>query len=107
MGTYDKLRENGLVVEPQTIESLCSRYHIREFAFFGSAIRADFVKESDVDVLVSFDENADISLFDIIAIAQELEIIFQRPVDVVEKESLRNPIRKRNILETREVVYAA
>ena len=107
MGTYEKLRSNGLQINPKIVEALCTRFHIREFAFFGSAIREDFADKSDVDVLISFEEMADISLFDIIEISQELEAVFNRPVDVVEKESLKNPIRKKRILETREVVYAA
>jgi hypothetical protein len=37
----------------------------------------------------------------------ELETLFGRPVDVVEKEALRNPWRRREILRTREVLYAA
>jgi hypothetical protein len=37
----------------------------------------------------------------------ELEALFGRPVDLVEKEALRNPWRKREVLRTYEVVYAA
>ena len=38
---------------------------------------------------------------------EELEVLFGRPVDMVEKEALRNPWRKRRILSTYKVVYAA
>jgi len=38
---------------------------------------------------------------------EELEAHYGRPVDLVEKEALRNPWRKREILRTREVIYAA
>lgn len=38
---------------------------------------------------------------------EELENLFGRPVDLIEKEALRNPWRKREILRTHEVIYAA
>ena len=60
-----------------------------------------------MDVLVSFEEDARISLFDLAQMQVELEKIFKRPVDLVEKEGLRNPYRRREILKTAQVVYAA
>ena len=78
-----------------------------EFSVFGSILRDDFRTDSDVDVLVSFEEDARISLFDLAQMQVELEKIFKRPVDLVEKEGLRNPYRRREILKTAQVVYAA
>ena len=76
-------------------------------ALFGSVLRADFRLDSDVDVLVTFQNNADISLFDLGAMQQELEAMFGRHVDLVEEAGLRNPFRRRSILRNREIVYAA
>jgi predicted nucleotidyltransferase len=59
-----------------------------------------------VDVLVSFNPAAPWSLFDLMTMQDELQEIFGRPVDLVEREGLRNPFRKRNILNNREVIYA-
>jgi len=107
METFAKLHRNGIDIDRRAIEALCSQYAIREFSFFGSAIRDDFHEKSDVDVVVSFFESADISLFDIIDLGQDLEKMLNRPVDIVEKEGLKNPIRRKRILETMETVYAA
>ncbi len=74
---------------------------------FGSVLRDDFNQNSDIDVLVSFDKGLGISLFDIAQMKIELELIFKRPVDILEKEALRNPYRKRQILETFQVIYEA
>ena len=60
-----------------------------------------------MDFLVSFESNAGITLFDIIELENELSLLLNREVDVVEKESLKNPIRKNKILATREILYAA
>lgn len=83
------------------------RWGIREFGLFGSVLRDDFNQNSDIDVLVSFDKGLGISLFDIAQMKIELELIFKRPVDILEKEALRNPYRKRQILETFQVIYEA
>ncbi|NOH04536.1 MAG: nucleotidyltransferase family protein [Chloroflexi bacterium] len=89
------------------IAAFCKRWKISEFSFFGSVIRDDFRPDSDVDVLVSFQPNSGWSLLDLIKIQEELEAMFQRKVDLVEKEALRNPYRRHSILSGREILYAA
>ena len=89
------------------IAEFCKRWSILEFSLFGSAIRDDFRPTSDVDVLVSIDPKAKIGLFEIIDMKLELEAMFKRPVDLVEKEGLRNPYRRKEILNTAKVIYAA
>lgn len=89
------------------IAEFCKRWSINEFALFGSVLRDDFRPDSDVDVLVSIDPKAHIGLLDIVQMQLELEKMFKRPVDLVEKEGLRNPYRRRAILRTAQVVYAA
>ncbi len=64
-------------------------------------------QDSDVDLLVSFDPEAKVSLFDIMDLEMELEQLFMRPVDIVEPQALSNPIRRKNILRSREPLYAA
>lgn len=96
-----------LPIPKAKIAEFCRRWQIVEFALFGSALRQDFGPESDVDVLVTFRDDARHSLFDLGAMQQELEGIFGRRVDLVEKAGVRNPFRRRSILETREIIYAA
>lgn len=94
-------------VDKSQITEFCLKWRIREFSLFGSALRDDFRPDSDVDVLVSFAADAQWSLFDIVQMQDELKAIFGREVDLVEKEALRNPFRRRAILSGREVLYAA
>ncbi len=107
METIEKLRRNGINLNYNDILMICKKYSIIELSIFGSSLRDDFNKNSDIDILVSFDENAVISLFDIMDIEKEFSKVFNREIDVVEKESLKNPIRKNRILSTREILYAA
>jgi len=94
-------------ISQKKLYEFCHHWNIVEFAVFGSALREDFTPESDVDVLVTFAPGAQISLFDMAQMQIELERIYQRSVDLVEKASLRNPYRRREILQTAQVLYAA
>ena len=103
----DKLLKNGVVLNYDDTVRLCEKYSVKELSIFGSSIRDDFAPKSDIDILVSFDPNAEITLFDIMELEKELARLLKRKVDIVEKESLKNPIRKNRILSTREIIYAA
>ncbi len=89
------------------VAAFCKRWKISEFSLFGSVLRDDFRPDSDVDVLVSFKEDAKWSLWNLIEMTEELEKMFGRKVDLVEKEALRNPYRRHSILNGREVFYVA
>jgi hypothetical protein len=94
-------------IDKKKIAAFCRRWQIAEFSLFGSVLREDFRPDSDVDVLVSFHPQASWSLWDLAEMQEELEKMFGRSVDLVEKEGLRNPFRRHSILNTREVFYAA
>lgn len=66
-------------------------HKVRQIALFGSFVRGDQTQESDIDVLVDFEDNA--SFFDLIRVGDFLEEKLHRKVDVVPKESLREEIR--------------
>jgi uncharacterized protein len=89
------------------IEAFCRKWKIRELSLFGSVLREDFRPDSDIDVLVSFEPDDPWDLFHLVEMRDELIALFGRDVDLVEKEGLRNPFRRRTILDTREVIYAA
>jgi len=89
------------------IEDFCRRWHIVEFALFGSILREDMRPDSDVDVLVTFADDAWLSLYDWVDMEDELRGIFGRDVDLVSKSGLRNPFRRHEILRTQKVIYAS
>ncbi|MFH1744049.1 MAG: nucleotidyltransferase family protein [bacterium] len=94
-------------LDRESLAEFCRKWRIRELSIFGSALRDDFGPESDLDFLVSFEPGTGFDLFDLVDMKNELEARYGRPVDLVEKEALRNPWRKREILRTRKVLYAA
>lgn len=89
------------------IADFCQRWQIKELAIFGSILRQDFRPDSDVDVLVVFEDGAPWDLFDLMDAERELEQIFGRKVDLVEKGTIRNPFRRQHILQHHEVIYAS
>ena len=107
MACYNSAMRRNFSIPRKKIAEFCKRWSINEFALFGSVLRADFRPDSDIDVLVSIDPKAHIGLFEIAEMIIELEGMFKRPVDLVEKEGLRNPYRRSEILNTAKVIYAA
>jgi predicted nucleotidyltransferase len=97
-------------VDREKIVAFCQRWKITELAFFGSVLRDDFRPESDVDVLVTFAPGAEWSLFDHVALEEELSALLGRKVDLVSRRAIErssNWIRRKAILETAEPYYAA
>ena len=73
-------------------------------------MRDDFTADSDIDVLVRFDESAHCSLFDLVRMENELKEVFGRKVDIVSRrgiEASRNYLRRDAILNSAKVIYAA
>ena len=89
------------------IIDFCRRWKITEFSLFGSVLRDDFRPDSDVDVLVAFAKDSQWDLYDLVYMQDELEAMFGRPAHLVDRDGLRNPFRRRSILSTRRVIYAA
>ena len=89
------------------IADFCRRRKVVELALFGSVLRDDFGPDSDIDVLITFTADCGWSLWDLFDIREELHQMFGREVDLVEKDALRNPFRRHEILRSYKVVYAA
>src|SRR3990172_9778002 len=94
------MRFHGIEFSEDALDSFCRKWRIRELSLFGSILRDDFGPESDIDVLVTFDPEAPWSLWDLIDMQEDLQSLVGRPVDLIEKEALRNPFRKEHILKT-------
>ncbi|MCR4318860.1 MAG: nucleotidyltransferase family protein [Candidatus Brocadiaceae bacterium] len=98
--------KRNIEISQQKIADFCRKWKVIELALFGSVLNRDFRSDSDIDVLVSFSEDAQWSLFDLVRMQDELKEIFGREVDLVEKAALRNPFRRYSILCSKEVIYA-
>ncbi len=73
------------------------RYRVKELELFGSVVRGEQKKDSDIDVLVEFAEGAD--MFDLVGLGLFLEEKLKRKVDVVPKRALRKELRSTVLAE--------
>jgi predicted nucleotidyltransferase len=100
------LRELG---SPE-VAAFCRRWKVQELAVFGSVLRGDFRPDSDIDLLVTFEADANWGLFEQAAMESELAALLGRRVDLVSKRAIErsaNWIRRQAILESAETVHVA
>lgn len=78
----------------EQVMAIAARHHASRVRLFGSAARGEDKPDSDIDLLVDFDQDS--SLFDLIRMSRELEALLGRTVDVVSAGGLKS--RDRAIL---------
>lgn len=97
----------NVAIDRKRINAFCRKWKVKELSIFGSALREDFGPDSDIDVLVAFEEDAAWDVWDHLHAEEELKELLGREVDLVSKSAIRNPFRREHILGNREVIYAA
>ena len=80
---------------------LFEQYKIRELGIFGSLVRGEERKRSDIDVLVTFEEIPDLLRF--IELERRLQRLLRKKVDLVRKEAIRPVIKERILREVRYI----
>jgi predicted nucleotidyltransferase len=101
---------HGLEIPKEKIVVFCRRWEITELSLFGSILRDDFRPDSDIDVLVTFAAGAKWTIDDLLQMKEALEALLGHPVDLVEKdlvETSENYIRRKHILNHKEILYVA
>ena len=99
-----------IAIPTEGIAAFCERWQVTELALFGSVLRDDFGPDSDIDVLVSFEDSARHTLFDMVRMEEELKALFGREVDLVSRRGIErssNQLRREAVLDTAEAIYAA
>ncbi len=91
------------------IERLCLAHHVKYLAVFGSATSAAFTPESDVDLLVEFENGLSAREYsaDYFSLKTGLEAILGRYVDLVTVNSLTNPYFRETVMSEQQTLYAA
>jgi uncharacterized protein len=97
---------NQIEIPFEAIRTLCERYRVVELSLFGSARRADCRPDSDVDLLVEFEPDAEPTFLTLARLQRELGDALRRKVDLVPKGGLKSLIRE-EVLASAEVVYTA
>jgi uncharacterized protein len=88
------------------LQSLCAKYHVDELYAFGSILKDTFNEKSDIDFLVRFGDVSLVDYFDnYMDFKESLEHLFRKNVDLVEIQTLKNPVLKRSINNNKLLVY--
>lgn len=88
------------------LTTLCKKYKVKELYVFGSVLTEFFNKNSDIDFLVKFGDVELFNYFDnYMDFKESLETLFERKVDLVEIQTLKNPILKRSIDRNKTILY--
>ncbi len=92
----------------EAIKSLCRKHRVKSLHVFGSLLSSRFNELSDVDFLVSFEELDFGDYADAyFGLAEDLEELLGRKVDLVTEKSLRNPYFIESIESNKKLLYAA
>lgn len=88
------------------LAEVCQRYDVQRLEVFGSATTSRFIpSSSDLDFIVSFANPASGCADRYLALAEALEAMFSRPVDLLTERSIRNPVFRQAVNESRQLVY--
>lgn len=88
------------------IAELCSKYHVRKLFAFGSVLTDRFNDESDIDLIADFDREAISDIFiTYFDFKYSLEYIFNRKVDLMGEQLIRNLYLRNNINNSKQLIY--
>ncbi len=103
-----------MAVQPEILDklddlaALCRKHAVQTLELFGSAASARVdPRRSDLDFLVEFQPGGADLFHRFFGLAEDLERLFQRPVDLLTPRSIRNKYLRASIAQTRTMIYAA
>ena len=97
---------NRLSVYKDQINELCASHKVKSLYAFGSVLTSDFDTNSDIDLIVDF-KDVDVNDYvdNYFDLKFSLQDIFNRPIDLLEEQAIKNPYFKQVVNQTKELVY--
>jgi predicted nucleotidyltransferase len=90
----------------EQINNLCRQYNVKKLFAFGSVLTDRFSEKSDVDLIVDFDKQAVKDYFlNYFDFKYSLENVFKRNVDLLEEQPIRNSYLRKNIENSKTLIY--
>jgi predicted nucleotidyltransferase len=90
----------------RTISSLCENHMVKELYLFGSILSDSFNNFSDIDMIVQFSNVNLLDYFDnYMDLKEQFEQLFDRPVDLVENQAIKNPIFRKVVDREKVLIY--
>ncbi len=90
----------------EALFTLCDTYHVDKLFVFGSALTDKFSSTSDIDLLVKF-KPIDLTLYfdNYFHLKEQLKDLFNREIDLLEEQTLKNPVLINSINRNKELIY--
>ena len=89
-----------------SLKKLCLVYNVDTMYLFGSAVTSNFNDKSDLDFLVKFKSIDLAAYFDnYIGFKNSLKTLFGREIDLIEQQTLKNPVLINSINKSKELIY--
>ena len=101
-----ELKAVAIEIPQDQIVDFCRRFYVSRLALFGSVLGSDFGSDSDVDVLVAFEPDAQVGFLMLSRMQRELSQILSHSVDLVPETGLKSLIRD-EVISNSQVIYAA
>lgn len=95
----------GIEVDEVALARFCQAHGIMELSLFGSVLRDDFTRDSDVDMLVRFEPGVKVGLIKLAEIEAELGRIVGRRVDLRTSAELSRYFREQ-VVRSAAQIYA-
>lgn len=96
------------IEEPKIIQikELCEINKVKSLYAFGSVVRHDFNIDSDIDLVVDFNEKDPFTYTDLyFNLKSKLEELLNRQIDLIEERAIKNPIFKQQLEKTKVKIY--
>ena len=88
------------------IKQLCDKYKVKTLSVFGSAVRGNFTIDSDIDFAVDFEENDPFEYTNLyFELKEKLENLLRRKIDLIELRGIKNQFFKKELNETKVLIY--
>jgi len=88
------------------VSELCKLHNVKDMYLFGSVLTEQFSSDSDVDFLVNFKPIDLFQYFDnYMELKEKLEHLLKRPVDLLEEQTIQNPVLRRSIDRNKKLIY--
>ncbi len=90
----------------ENIQTLCKTHKVASLYLFGSAAGNKFNENSDIDFLVAFSEiNLSDYFSNYISLKNSLKKLFDREIDLLEEQTLKNPILINSINKSKKLIW--
>lgn len=105
-----RMKAGHLEFDHEVLRAFCEKWGVAELAVFGSVLRDDYRPDSDIDFLVTWAPGVKRTVWEMFDMKDELAALYHRTIGLAQRQVVErdfNPIRRRNILDSARVLYAA